>query len=183
MDDDNKSLRQKWIAYWRDVYAAWAAGQRDTPPIPPELHDLTCGAKTRAGTPCQLKGLYRSGRCKLHGGLSTGPTTPEGKARAALNWKGVQGGDEPHEGLTKPNITLDQNGESTVDKPQHAGEEAPAAPTAQVATVRCVNCAFMSAGYTCTKGLGHGISAGTPRICLSFCEATAWKLGEYGGHR
>lgn len=44
-----------------------------------------CGAKTRAGTPCKQKALYHSGRCKLHGGLSTGPTTHEGKARSALN--------------------------------------------------------------------------------------------------
>lgn len=46
-----------------------------------------CGAKTRAGTPCKQKALYHSGRCKLHGGLSTGPSTPEGKARSALNGK------------------------------------------------------------------------------------------------
>ena len=44
-----------------------------------------CGAKTRAGTPCKQKALYHSGRCKLHGGLSTGPTTSEGKAQSALN--------------------------------------------------------------------------------------------------
>lgn len=32
-----------------------------------------CGAKTRKGTPCQCKQLFRGGRCKFHGGLSTGP--------------------------------------------------------------------------------------------------------------
>jgi hypothetical protein len=41
-----------------------------------------CGAKTRAGTPCQAQAL-ENGRCFLHGGLSTGPRTPEGKARQA----------------------------------------------------------------------------------------------------
>lgn len=41
-----------------------------------------CGAKTRKGTPCQRKGLGRGGRCPNHGGLSTGPKTPEGKARS-----------------------------------------------------------------------------------------------------
>ena len=40
-----------------------------------------CGAKTRAGTPCKLKAVYASGRCKFHGGLSTGPNAPAGKAR------------------------------------------------------------------------------------------------------
>lgn len=44
-----------------------------------------CGAKTRAGTPCKQLGIYENGRCKLHGGLSTGPTTEEGMRKAALN--------------------------------------------------------------------------------------------------
>ena len=39
-----------------------------------------CGAKTRAGHPC---GRYAmpNGRCRMHGGLSTGPKTPEGLER------------------------------------------------------------------------------------------------------
>jgi len=44
-----------------------------------------CGAKTRAGTPCKRKDIYENGRCPLHGGLSTGPRTPEGKKRSAQN--------------------------------------------------------------------------------------------------
>lgn len=40
-----------------------------------------CGAKTRAGTPCKRTDLYASGRCRLHGGLSTGPRTQAGKER------------------------------------------------------------------------------------------------------
>jgi len=55
-----------------------------------------CGAKTRAATPCKRKDLYASGRCALHGGLSTGPTTPEGRVRAlanlALRWRPRLGG-------------------------------------------------------------------------------------------
>jgi hypothetical protein len=43
-----------------------------------------CGAKTRKGTPCKVLALP-NGRCKFHGGLSTGPKTPEGKAKALLN--------------------------------------------------------------------------------------------------
>lgn len=46
-----------------------------------------CLATTRRGTPCKQRGLYRSGRCHLHGGLSTGPKTPEGKKRSAENGK------------------------------------------------------------------------------------------------
>ena len=40
-----------------------------------------CGAKTRAGGACQNPTIKDRSRCKLHGGLSTGPRTPEGKAR------------------------------------------------------------------------------------------------------
>lgn len=44
-----------------------------------------CRAKTREGTPCKRKDLLKGGRCRLHGGLSTGPKTLEGKRRSALN--------------------------------------------------------------------------------------------------
>ena len=40
--------------------------------------------------PCKASGiLMRNGnvRCRIHGGLSRGPTTPEGKAKALLNLK------------------------------------------------------------------------------------------------
>ena len=57
----------------------------DFPRLPDDLRGLTCGATTRAGTPCKRTDLYDSGRCRLHGGLSTGPRTPEGKRRAAQN--------------------------------------------------------------------------------------------------
>ncbi len=39
-----------------------------------------CGAKTRRGTLCQCPGMA-NGRCRLHGGLSTGPKTAEGIER------------------------------------------------------------------------------------------------------
>jgi hypothetical protein len=44
-----------------------------------------CGARTRQGTPCKSRVLHRGGRCRNHGGLSTGPRTGEGKSRSALN--------------------------------------------------------------------------------------------------
>lgn len=52
-----------------------------------EFQDMTCGAKTRKGTPCRmtLLLLYPNGRCKFHGGASTGPRTKRGKARSARN--------------------------------------------------------------------------------------------------
>lgn len=45
---------------------------------------VTCGAKTtRRGTPCRNKSEPGRKRCKFHGGRSTGPKTPEGRARIA----------------------------------------------------------------------------------------------------
>ena len=43
-----------------------------------------CNAKTKSGRPCRSLALP-NGRCRWHGGLSTGPRTAEGKRRAALN--------------------------------------------------------------------------------------------------
>src|SRR5262249_34760265 len=41
-----------------------------------------CGAHTRAGECCRQPAM-RNGRCRMHGGLSTGPRTAEGRARCA----------------------------------------------------------------------------------------------------
>jgi hypothetical protein len=41
-----------------------------------------CGARTRKGAPCQSKLLLAGRKCKFHGGKSTGPRTPEGRAKA-----------------------------------------------------------------------------------------------------
>jgi hypothetical protein len=44
-----------------------------------------CGARRkRDGEPCTAKPL-RNGRCRFHGGMSTGPRTAEGRARALAN--------------------------------------------------------------------------------------------------
>ena len=39
-----------------------------------------CGAKNRQGIPCRCPAMA-NGRCRLHGGLSTGPKTAEGIER------------------------------------------------------------------------------------------------------
>ncbi len=41
-----------------------------------------CGAKTRKGAPCRRQGLA-NGRCRNHGGCSTGPRTAEGREAIA----------------------------------------------------------------------------------------------------
>ena len=42
-----------------------------------------CSAKTRQGTPFQRPANKRNGRCRLHGGQSSGPKTEEGRAKIA----------------------------------------------------------------------------------------------------
>ena len=51
-----------------------------------------CEAKTRAGGKCKATPVWdktnnkpKNGRCRMHGGLSTGARTPEGKLRALAN--------------------------------------------------------------------------------------------------
>ncbi|MFZ4217851.1 HGGxSTG domain-containing protein [Enterobacter ludwigii] len=48
---------------------------------PEHLRAIPCGATTRAGTPCKMTTIYRNGRCKLHGGKSTGARTKAGRKR------------------------------------------------------------------------------------------------------
>ena len=44
---------------------------------------VRCAAKTRKGSPCQRPAKLPAGRCRVHGGASTGPRTEEGRARIA----------------------------------------------------------------------------------------------------
>lgn len=55
----------------------------------PKAERPRCGARCRDGHPCQARAVWdrergeiRNARCRLHGGLSTGPKTPEGKLRS-----------------------------------------------------------------------------------------------------
>jgi len=86
---------------WRRVQVQWSAehdrrGWPNTeqdpelwswnPNIPSQCYDLRCGATTKShGTPCKRRDINAGGRCKLHGGHSTGPTSAAGKARSAMN--------------------------------------------------------------------------------------------------
>ena len=73
---------------------ATATAPPDPPPTPippqlaakprgnPNLHlARRCGARTRAGCPCQAPAIRGRLRCRLLGGRSTGPRIPEGLAR------------------------------------------------------------------------------------------------------
>lgn len=80
---------QRWEAL-RDTRSQDGSGPDPTlealrPALPEPCRGLPCGARTRKGTPCKQRDVYRGGRCLFHGGLSTGPRTSEGKARSAQN--------------------------------------------------------------------------------------------------
>ena len=47
----------------------------------PDWPGQRCGAKTRRGTGCQCPANKKNGRCRLHGGASTGAKTSEGRER------------------------------------------------------------------------------------------------------
>lgn len=86
-DEKRRSLTEKWQQETKaePIKKIVMPVLPSYPPYPNESIDLTCGAKTRKGTPCKRKDLYACGRCRLHGGLSTGPKTMEGKKRSSLN--------------------------------------------------------------------------------------------------
>ena len=63
-----------------DWHAQRTAGSTTTSPVP-VAQKARCGARTRSGTPCEGRPIAPSGRCKVHGGKSTGPTTEEGRDR------------------------------------------------------------------------------------------------------
>lgn len=70
------------------------------PPFPAELRGLTCGAENRGGEPCKRTDLMTNGRCRFHGGMSTGPKSDEGRRTAAANlskrWSVENAASEPH---------------------------------------------------------------------------------------
>jgi len=60
--------------------------------VTPKNQRPRCGAKIRIGRPCFAPVVWdkkndraRNGRCRFHGGLSTGPRTVEGRVRALSN--------------------------------------------------------------------------------------------------
>jgi hypothetical protein len=59
--------------FGRTIGAGWKPSKRDRD---------RCGARTRAGGICKAPAMWLKERCRMHGGLSTGPRTPEGKARS-----------------------------------------------------------------------------------------------------
>lgn len=69
-----------------EAMPAWMLAIFSRPPAKPAPKRVRCGAKRhRDGEPCQALSEPGKRRCRFHGGRSTGPRTPEGKARALAN--------------------------------------------------------------------------------------------------
>ena len=83
LPDDERRILHRIHAKRRQ--AAIDNGRHYLPRRPSYLRNLTCGARTQAGEPCRMTGLFANGRCVWHGGKSTGPRTPDGRARALEN--------------------------------------------------------------------------------------------------
>ncbi|MGE0385533.1 MAG: HGGxSTG domain-containing protein [Gammaproteobacteria bacterium] len=65
----------------RALWGSYMAGRKATRI---RLHGV-CGARTRRGTLCQCTNVPGRGRCRFHGGLSTGPKSLDGRATALWN--------------------------------------------------------------------------------------------------
>lgn len=76
-----------------DDHTEWSTPKSERP---------RCGARCRDGHPCRAPVIWdhennrpRNGRCRIHGGLSTGPKTLEGKLRALANLRQFGGSASP----------------------------------------------------------------------------------------
>lgn len=91
--------------------------------LPLEKRPL-CGARNRAGGTCGKRIVPGKRRCRLHGGLSTGPVTPEGKKRISaaqrLRWS-QPGGSRA--AAAHPTIKVD--GSATESNGQHHQNRGP----------------------------------------------------------
>lgn len=103
--DDEKRRRVAYAWKRRDEVARKLMAEGMDPlevvkrlPIPECFPGLMCGARTRAGTPCKSRAIYTNGRCKNHGGMSTGPKTEAGREQSRVN--GRKGG--PHKPKGEP---------------------------------------------------------------------------------
>jgi hypothetical protein len=90
MEITDKDRRRLLKAHWAEMRRVDALLRRGVlpswPEYPNECVGMICGGiGRRSGLPCKSKEIYENGRCKWHGGQSTGPKTAEGKARSQGN--------------------------------------------------------------------------------------------------
>ena len=75
---------------------------------------MKCGAHARStGRPCQAQGMT-NGRCKNHGGMSTGPTSIEGRRRIGEATKKRMLSGQLELAITGYRLWLDSGGRQTL---------------------------------------------------------------------
>lgn len=150
-------------------------------PFPDDLRGLECGAATRAGTPCKQIAIYINGRCKWHGGLSTGPKTEAGKRAAAANGKfGGRGKkrvvDESVQSSKLDTEVIGGHGIQMVTKETGLRAVMVTPKTVTATNCRCNECAKLSAAWTCLAASRGELGADAPirptlaaeRTCKAF---------------
>ncbi len=75
------ALMKDVLKGFETILAILGKEPRERPPARQPRQE--CGARCRDGHPCKRKQVRGKLRCPNHGGLSTGPKTPEGRARIA----------------------------------------------------------------------------------------------------
>lgn len=94
-----------------------------------------CGAHARStGLPCQAKSMA-NGRCRNHGGLSTGPKTPEGRQAIAEATRQRMASGQRKKALEGLNRWLDTGGRDALSRLALAREKR----KRWVSKVRCLN--------------------------------------------
>ncbi len=75
-----------------------------------------CGAHARTtGKPCQAQAMT-NGRCKLHGGMSTGPKTPEGRQAISAATKARMSNDQLQKAKDGFQIWLETGGRERLSR-------------------------------------------------------------------
>ena len=90
LGDEISELANKSLADFLKMKQRWETSHPSVkfPEPPPRSYEWAiCGAKTRSGGLCKRHDIQINGRCRLHGGLSTGPKTVEGKKRSSQNFR------------------------------------------------------------------------------------------------
>lgn len=81
---EHRQLCEAILNKWEEI--AFRSPAPELPAFHLSLSALRCGARTKAtGQPCKRTDTFANGKCKYHGGKSTGPKTVEGKRRSSLN--------------------------------------------------------------------------------------------------
>lgn len=82
---ETRSIEMEWEGERAFVVRGQSCGHRFEPLARlPKAYRPICGAKTRSGGACRMRVCDRTNgtwarRCRLHGGLSTGPKTKQGR--------------------------------------------------------------------------------------------------------